>query len=72
MTEAIPTRAVLVTDWGEYDVPPSVAAKIEAYPKIRFFNPFTEEWSEYEQVDMNHPVLARYFRLITNHMACAQ
>ena len=64
----IPMRSILMTDWGEYELPETVADKIAAYPKIVFRNPFTDEAEPLEMVDFNHPVLSRYLRLVTRHM----
>jgi hypothetical protein len=71
MTEVIPMRSVLQTDFGEFELSDSVAEKIAAYPKIRWRNPFVED-EEYvgtDVVDFSHPVLARYMRRVTRHMA---
>ena len=59
-------RSVLMTEFGEYEVPSSVAAKIERFPKKRHWSPYTEEFFEWQ--DMTHPALDRYLRLVTRHM----
>jgi hypothetical protein len=64
--EKIPMRSVLMTEFGEYEVPPSVAAKIERFPKKRHWSPYTEELIEWQP--MTGPVLARYYRLVQRHM----
>jgi hypothetical protein len=70
MTDVIPMRSVLVTDFGEYELPDSVAEKISKYPKVLFLNPFADDDCEpREIVDLNHPPLRRYYRLVTKHMA---
>ena len=61
-------RGILMTDWGEYELPPSVEEKIAAYPTVKVLNPFTDEVLDMEIVDFNHPVLARYMRAVTNHV----
>jgi hypothetical protein len=71
MAEIVPMRSVLVTDFGEYEVPQSVADKIATYPKVRFINPFADDDVEpYEITDMNYPPLARYYRRVSKHMEC--
>jgi hypothetical protein len=69
MAETIPIRSVLVTDYGDYDLPQSVVDKINCYPRMKFISPFDFSVKEYETVDMNHPPLARYYRLVSRHMA---
>jgi hypothetical protein len=61
-------KSVMVTDWGDYELPDSVADKIRDYPKMKFISPFDFSVKEYDAVDMRHPPLARYYRLISRHM----
>jgi hypothetical protein len=66
MAELIPMRSVLVTDFGKYELPKSVADKIADYPMTKYWNPYSETMIEAK--DLDHPPLKRYYRLVSEHM----
>ncbi len=58
--------SVISTDFGDYVVPDSVAAKIREMPTTTYFSPYTGERITVQ--DLTYPPLARYYRRVSEHL----